>query len=184
MNEFDKMKRGELYDFSTPEIQASHNECLQRLAAFNATPMYDTDAYRQALAALIPGIPDSSDIATPFFCDHGHMIQIGEATFINAGATFLDCGGIKIGSHCKIGPNCQLYTPNHPIDYIERRKPIETGSPIVIGDDCWLGGGVIVCPGVTIGNRCIIAAGSVVVHDIPDDSLAAGNPAVVKRSLK
>lgn len=184
MNELDKMRNGELYDFSTPEIQQSHAECLRRLAEFNATSMYDTDSYRRSLEALIPGIPKTSDISAPFFCDFGHMIQIGEATFINAGATFLDSGGIKIGSHCKIGPNCQLYTPHHPIDHTERRKPVETGLSITIGDDCWLGGGVIVCPGVTIGDRCVIAAGSVVVHDIPDDSLAAGNPAKVKRKLK
>ena len=108
---------------------------------------------------------------------------MGEGVFINANCTFLDGGGISIGDHTLIGPNCQLYTPHHPTDYLERRKPVETGKAIRIGDDCWLGGGVIVCPGVTIGNRCIIAAGSVVTRDIPDDSLAAGNPAVVKRKL-
>lgn len=84
----------------------------------------------------------------------------------------------------KIGPHCQLFTPQHPIDYKERREPKETAHPITIGDDTWLGGGVVVRPGVIIGRRCIIAAGSVVIHDIPDDSLAAGNPAVVKRQLK
>jgi maltose O-acetyltransferase len=94
-----------------------------------------------------------------------------------------DSGGIRIGANTHIGPNCQLYTPNHPIDHIERREPKETGHAITIGEDCWLGGGVIVCPGVSIGNRCIIAAGSVVTRDIPDDSLAAGNPAQIKRKL-
>ena len=93
-------------------------------------------------------------------------------------------GSSAIINHTLIGPNCQLYTPQHPIDYVERRRPVERGLRIEIGDDCWLGGGVIVCPGVRIGNRCIIAAGSVVTRDIPDDSLAAGNPAVVKRKLQ
>ena len=90
---------------------------------------------------------------------------------------------IRIGSNTLIGPNCQLYTPQHPKDYVLRREDKETAYPVTIGDDCWLGGGVIVCPGVTIGHRCIIAAGSVVTRDIPDDSLAAGNPAVVKKKL-
>ena len=104
----------------------------------------------------------------PFYCDHGHPIHLGEGVFINANCTFLDGGGITIGAHTLIGPNCQLYTPQHPMDYRERRKPIEVGRPITIGEDCWLGGGVIVCPGVRIGARLIIAAGSVVVHDIPE----------------
>ena len=85
--------------------------------------------------------------------------------------------------HTLIGPNCQLLTPDHPHDYLERRKTIETGKPIRIGDDCWLGGGVIVCPGVTIGNRVIVGAGSVVTHDIPDDVVVAGNPAKIIKTI-
>ena len=96
----------------------------------------------------------------------------------------LDGGGIEIGARTKVGPDCKLYTPQHPIDYRQRRRPVERGLRITIGEDCWLGGNVTVCPGVRIGDRCIIGAGSVVVHDIPDDSLAAGNPAVVKRKLQ
>ena len=96
----------------------------------------------------------------------------------------LDGGMITIGSNTQIGPNCQFLTPNHPIDYMERRKPIEQCSPITIGEDCWLGGGVTVCLGVTIGDRCIIGAGSVVVKDIPSDSMAVGNPAKVIKNLK
>ena len=103
--------------------------------------------------------------------------------FINYNCTFLGGAVITIGNHVLIGPNCQLLTPQHPMNYLDRRKPIETSYPITIGDDTWLGGGVTVLPGVTIGKRCIIGAGAVVVHDIPDDSLAVGNPAVVKRRL-
>lgn len=183
MKEIDKMHRNELYSFADEEIQKRQLDCLRRTEIFNQTPPYKESEHRQALEVLIPGIPASSNIMPPFHCDHGDMITIGENTFINYGATMLDCGGITIGSRCKIGPNCQLYTPNHPIDYIERRKPIETGKHITIGNDCWLGGGVIVCPGVTIGDCCIIAAGSVVTRDIPPHSLAAGNPAVVKREI-
>ncbi|MDO5537089.1 MAG: DapH/DapD/GlmU-related protein, partial [Desulfovibrionaceae bacterium] len=84
---------------------------------------------------------------------------------------------------CRFGPRCQIYTPQHPASYLLRRKTVETARPVTIGEDCWFGAGVIVCPGVTIGDRCIIAAGSVVTHDIPADSLAAGIPAVVKRTL-
>ena len=95
----------------------------------------------------------------------------------------LDSAYISIGRHCQIGPNCQFYTPIHPFDYKERRKPVESSKPITIGDDCWLGGGVIVCPGVTIGDRCIIGAGSVVTKDIPSHSVVAGVPAKVIKSI-
>lgn len=89
----------------------------------------------------------------------------------------------SIGKHTLIGPGCQLLTPHHPMDPIQRREAKEYEYPITIGEDCWLGAGVIVCPGVTIGNRCVVAAGSVVIHDVPDDSLVAGNPAVIKKKL-
>ena len=108
---------------------------------------------------------------------------MGEHSFMNYGCVVLDAAVVTLGRHVKLGPCCKLFTPQHPLDYIERREPQEVARPITIGDDTWLGGNVTVCPGVTIGQRCIIAAGSVVIRDIPDDCLAAGNPAVVKRKL-
>lgn len=108
---------------------------------------------------------------------------MGQNTFLNYNCTILDEAYVRFGSNVKIGPNCQFYTPQHPKDYIERRQPMETAYPISIGDDTWLGGGVVVCPGVSIGKRCIIAAGAVVIRDVPDDCMAAGNPAVVKKRL-
>ena len=104
-------------------------------------------------------------------------------TFHNAFKSWLLEVYSSVGEHICIGPKCQLYTPTHPMDAEERRRPVETAHPITIGEDCWLCGGVIVCPGVTIGDRSVIAAGSVVTRDIPADCLAAGNPAVVKRRL-
>ena len=184
MTELEKMGTGEYYDFSSPDIAASirHAQgCLERFAQAGAD---DDRARREALEELIPGIPASATIIPPFFCDHGHPIRLGEGVFINAGATFLDSGGISIGARTKIGPDCKLYTPQHPLDYMDRRRPIERGLRIEIGEDCWLGGNVTVCPGVKIGDRSIIGAGSVVVDDIPDDVLAAGNPARVKRQLQ
>ena len=177
------MRAGELYDFSKPEVQHSFSECRRKLKRLNELSVEDRE-YRNVLESLIPGIPPTSLLLTPFYCDHGHGICLGEDVFINVNCTFLDSGMIRIGARTKIGPNCQLYTPQHPMDYQERRLPCERGLPITIGEDCWLGGGVIVCPGVTIGNRCVIGAGSVVTRDIPDDSLAAGNPAVIKRKLR
>lgn len=181
--EYEKMRSQELYYFSDPEIHASLVHAKKVCARLRSMTIYDED-YRQVIEELIPGIPQSTTICPPFHCDHGTGIILGENVFMNYDCIMLDGGYIRIGKHTLIGPHCQFYTPQHPMDYVERREEKETAYPITIGEDCWLGGNVVVCPGVTIGNRCIIAAGSVVAKDIPDDSLAAGVPAVVKRSLK
>ena len=181
--EYEKMRSQELYYFSDPEIHASLVHTKKVCARLRSMTIYDED-YRQVIEELIPGIPQSTTICPPFHCDHGTGIILGENVFMNYDCIMLDGGYIRIGKHTLIGPHCQFYTPQHPMDYVERREEKETAYPITIGEDCWLGGNVVVCPGVTIGNRCIIAAGSVVTKDIPDDSLAAGVPAVVKRSLK
>ncbi len=182
-SEFEKMRSGELYDFTEPEIYASLEHAKELCMRLQTMTLKSAD-YRRTIEELIPGLPKSADVCPPFHCDHGNGITIGERTFINSGCVILDGARVSIGDDVKIGPGCQLLTPQHPLDYRERRGTRETAKPITIGDDTWLGGGVIVCPGVTIGKRCVIGAGSVVVHDIPDDSLAVGNPAVVKRSLK
>ena len=181
--EFEKMRSAELYYFTDPEILASLIHAKKVCARLQNMSIFDED-YREVIGELIPDIPSSATVCPPFRCDHGSGIILGEGVFINYNCVMLDGGNIRIGKHTLIGPNCQLYTPEHPMDYIERREQKETAYPITIGEDCWLGGSVVVCPGVTIGDRCIIAAGSVVTKDIPDDSLAAGVPAVVKKSLK
>lgn len=180
--EFEKMRSGELACIRDPEIQRSARRAKQLCARLQHLNHFD-NGYRELIGELIPGMPATAIICPPFRCDHGNGITLGEHVFINYNCTFLDGGGIRIGDHTLIGPDCHLYTPQHPMDYIERREPQEYSFPITIGADCWLGGNVTVCPGVTIGDRCIIAAGSVVTRDIPSDSLAAGNPAVVKKRL-
>ncbi len=182
LSEIEKMRIGQLADMSLPEMQESFIHCKKLLARMRMMNMHDED-YRSLLEQLVPGIPSSSIICPPFYCDHGHGIRLGEHVFINANCTFLDGAFITIGSHTLIGPNVQIYTPHHPIDYVERRGSKEYAYPVVVGNDCWIGGGVIICPGVRIGDRCIIGAGSVVTKDIPDDSLAVGNPAVIKKKL-
>lgn len=182
MTEFEKMRSGTLYNFTEPDIQMSLDKAKRLCAQLQGMAITDAE-YRDVISDLIPGIPDDSTVCPPFHCDHGNGIRLGRNVFVNYNCTFLDGAYITIGDNVLIGPNCQLYTPQHPMDYVARRGNVETAYPITIGADTWLGGGVIVCPGVTIGERCVIAAGSVVVRDIPDDSLAAGNPAVVKRAL-
>ena len=176
------MRNRQLYCFEDEAVLASVKRANELCAKLSLMTLSSPD-YRKTIEALIPGIPQSSAVNPPFRCDHGHGISIGEHTFVNYDCIMLDGATISIGANCKIGPRCQFFTPQHPIDYRERMQPVETCLPISIGDNCWLGGGVTVCPGVTIGARCIIAAGSVVIRDIPADSMAAGNPATVKKRL-
>lgn len=182
MTEFEKMRSRQLYDFSDAEIYKSLDHAKTLCARLQTVTISD-ECYRGMIEDLIPGIPEDSVVCPPFHCDHGNGITVGRNVFVNYNCTMLDGGRITIGDNVKIGPHCQLYTPHHPMDHVLRRETKETAYPITIGEDTWLGGGVIVCPGVTIGKRCVIAAGSVVTRDVPDDSLAAGNPAVVKRRL-
>lgn len=182
MTEFEKMRNGQLADYTDPEIQNSFRKARRLCGLLQTRSIYDSD-YRTLVEELIPGFPASSTLCPPVQCDHGNGLHIGENVFINFNCTFLDGGYIRIGNRTLIGPDCHFYTPQHPLDYLERREPKEYEHAITIGEDCWLGGNVTVCPGVTIGDRCIIAAGSVVTRNIPSDSLAAGNPATVKRRL-
>ena len=181
-SEIQKMRDGESPDFQSPELQASFRHAKELLARMRMMSTY-SDGYRELLEQLIPGIPPTSVVCPPFHCDHGHGIRLGRDIYINAGCTFLDGGWITIGDRTLIGPAVQIYTPHHPLDYIERRTGSEYSRPVTIGTDCWIGGGTIICPGVTIGDRTVIGAGSVVTHDIPADSLAVGNPCRVIRRL-
>ena len=174
MNELEKMRRGELADMSSPELQESFIHTKKIIAKLRTMSSYD-EGYRELLKDLLPGIPDTSIVCPPFHCDHGHGIRLGEHVFINANCTFLDGAFITIGNHTLVGPDVKIYTPHHPMDYIARRESKEFAYPVTIGDDCWIGGGAI------IGNRCVIGAGSVVTKDVPDDSVAAGNPARIIR---
>ena len=180
--EFEKMRSGEPYRYDDPEIGDSLERAKRLCSRLMLMTEYDED-YREIISLLVPDMHETALIVPPFHCDHGSGIHLSENVFINYNCTMLDGADISIGKNTLIGPNCSFYTPGHPIDYIERRKPIEFARPITIGEDTWLGGNVTVCPGVTIGNRCIIAAGAVVICDIPDDCMAAGVPAIVRKRL-
>lgn len=182
MTEFEKMRSQELYNFRDPELTKSFVRAKKLCAKLNQMSSKD-DGYRELIEELIPGIPKSASIAPPFNCDHGHGIIIGEHSFMNYGCVILDSALVTIGDHVKIGPQCKLFTPQHPINFLERRETVETAYPITIGNDTWIGGGATICPGVSIGERCIVAAGAVVVHNVPDDCMVAGNPAVIKKRL-
>lgn len=179
MTEKEKMLAGELYDCFDPELCALRAEAHRLMEQFNTAPPEKREEHFKKLVHA----EGTCKVEPPFRCDYGSNIYIGNHFYANFNCTILDDAKVTIGSDVLFGPNVQLLTPCHPIDPELRAQDVEFELPITIGNRVWLGGGVTVCPGVTIGDNCVIGAGSVVVKDIPANSVAAGNPARVIRSV-
>ncbi|TQM26197.1 sugar O-acetyltransferase [Nocardia bhagyanarayanae] len=178
------MLRGELYKDSDPELVAERRRAQSLCDEFNRTAPDETARREQVLRELLGKLGEGSWIMPRFQCDYGYLIEIGANSFLNYDAILLDCAPITIGDDVSIGPRCQLLTALHPMtDHEARRQRWESAAPITIGDNVWFGGGVIVCPGVTVGANTVVGAGSVVTRDLPDGVFAAGNPARVIRTL-
>lgn len=173
-SEREKMLSGRDYVASDPELAAMSARCRRALHAYNAE--LEPDRRDELLRGLLGSVGEGACIRSPFQCDYGVHLAVGARTFLNVGCVILDCARVTIGDDVQIGPSVQLLTPDHPRDPARRRSGVESAHPITIGDDVWLGGGVIVLPGVTIGARTIIGAGSVVTRDVPADVVAVGNP--------
>ena len=183
MTEREKMIRGELYLASDPELAAARTRARRLFARYNASDPEDVAGREALIAELFGRAGKNVVIEPPFYCDYGSQLTIGDGVFVNFGAVFLDPAPITIGPGAQLASYVQLLTAHHPLDAATRVAGPELGSPISIGARAWLGGGVIVCPGVTIGEDTTIGAGSVVTRDIPSGVLAVGNPCRVVRSL-
>lgn len=194
MTELEKCLAGEYYDCHDPvflEFKRYARELLQKYHSLS----YEQKTEKTAvLKQLFGGIGTNVSVGQPFICDYGRNIYLGDNVSVNMNCTFVDCNKITIGSNVLIASNVQLYTATHPVELSDRLTPdwdAESGQyfcrtyalPIKIGNGCWLGGGVIVLPGVTIGNGSVIGAGSVVTKNIPENSLAVGNPCRVIRKV-
>lgn len=178
-----RMLAGDWYIPDDEELAAETARRAGLCAAYNAASTATASERQAILRELIGDLGDGVRIRAPFQCDYGTYISIGANTFVNFGAVFLDAAPITVGRDVQIGPHVQLLTPLHELDAERRRAGWEKGRPIVIGDNVWLGGGVIVCPGVTIGANTVVGAGAVVTKDLPPGVLAVGNPARVLREL-
>ena len=180
--EREKMLAGELYDPFDAELSAARDRARDLCQSLNATREAQTDERRQILRQLFGSGGDTVWMQPPFFCDYGSNIELGERVFFNFNCIVLDVCPIRIGSFTLFGPAVQIYTPMHPFNAALRRRQ-EFGKPIEIGSDVWVGGGAIILPGVRIGSRAVIGAGSVVTRDVPDGMFAAGNPCRVIREI-
>jgi maltose O-acetyltransferase len=180
--EKEKMLAGELYDPLDPELVEARERARDLCQDLNATRERDHEARRRILVELIGGGGDSLWMQPPFFCDYGSNILLGERVFFNFNCVVLDVCLVKIGDYTMFGPAVQIYTATHPMN-ADLRRTREYAKPIEIGSDVWVGGGAIICPGVRIGSKTVIGAGSVVTRDIPDGVFAAGNPCRVIREI-
>lgn len=183
-SEKDKMLAGELYLASDPELAAAHLRAQAILSQFNATSADDEDNRRAFLTELFHHFGKAAVIKPVFRCDYGFNISLGARTFVNYDCVFLDCNLITVGDDVQIAPGVHIYTATHPTDAQIRRSGLEYALPVSIGDGVWLGGGAIVCPGVTIAENTVVGAGSVVTRDLPSNVVAAGNPCRVIRTLE
>jgi len=177
-----KMIAGELYDPLDPQLSEERLRARLLIKELNDSREDETEVRARVLQALLPHAGPGLWLQPPFFCDYGYNIKTGEKVFFNFNCVVLDVAPVIIGSRTLFGPNVQIYTATHPMDYRERASGLEYAKPIVIGDDIWVGGSAIICPGVTIGDRSVIGAGSVVTKDIPAGVFAAGNPCRVIRA--
>ncbi|MBX3342339.1 MAG: sugar O-acetyltransferase [Nitrospira sp.] len=177
------MLAGELYRASSAELTMERRRAQMMLARYNAITDGEPDLLLSLLRDLMGSVGDGTVIMPQFTCDYGYNIRLGLNVFINYHCIFLDCAPIDIGNDVQVGPAVQLYTAQHPLEAEVRRSGLESARPIRIGNDVWIGGGAVILPGVTIGDRSVVGAGSVVVHSVPADCVAVGNPARVVRTL-
>lgn len=177
------MLAGEMYDDLTPELVEARERTVLLTDEYNATFGRPPAEREAVLRRLLDEVGEGAHFEPTFRCEFGFNIRIGDRFYANFDCVMLDGGGITIGDHVLFGPRVAVYTTNHAVDPAERRAGACYARPVVIGDDCWIGGGVTINPGVTIGANVVVGSGSVVTRDIPAGTVAAGVPAMVRREI-
>lgn len=183
MNQKERMLRGLPYKAWLDNLEEERESCKEKIYEFNMLPPKERDKIPSLLKKLLGKTGEEVWIEPPFHCDYGWNIEVGENFFANYGLTILDVGKVTIGDYVQFAPGVSIYTAGHPLHPISRNSGYEYGIPITIGNNVWIGGNVIVLPGVTIGDNAVIGAGSVVTKDVPDNMIAAGNPCKVIRKI-
>lgn len=183
MTEYEKMISSKIYNSTDPELIRLRSKAQDLCYEYNLLRPSDKDNQQDIMSRLLGSIGSKYEIRAPFYCDYGFNISIGENFFANFNTVFIDCSRIVIGNNVMFGPNCCIDGAGHPTDTVRRNEGYEYAYPITIEDDVWLGSGVHIMPGITIGRGCVIGAGSIVTKDIPPYSLAVGNPCHVIREI-
>lgn len=180
--EREKMLAGELYNALDPELQQQRDRVRDLCQLLNASRESERELRRELFLKIFGKGGDTVWLQPPFFCDYGSNIELGERVFFNFNCTVLDVCKVTIGDYSQFGSGVQILTPLHPLDASLRRSQ-EYGAPVTIGDDVWVGSGAIILPGVTIGSRTVVGAGSIVSRSLPEGVLAVGNPCRVIREI-
>lgn len=177
------MLAGELYRPLDPELHAMHLRAEKLFEKYNKTSCTQVKKRNKLIKKLFGKTGERIQVETPFYCDYGCNTEVGENFFANYGCIILDVNKVTIGKNCMLAPNVAIYSATHPVRAEERYNGVELGYPVTIGDNCWIGGGAVICPGVTLGNNVAVGAGSVVTKSFGDNVVIAGNPAKVIRNL-
>lgn len=183
MTEKEKMINGFIYNPVSPQLVLDRDKASRILTKYNKKVFHEVNMRNRMINKLM-NTSGYFWIKPPFFCDYGYNIYLGKEVMVNFNCVFLDVCPIIIGDYTLIGPNTQIYTACHSLDYKERQENKEFGKPVRIGDHVWIGGNVTILPGVSIGDHSIIGAGSVVTKDIPANVIAVGNPCKVIKDQK
>lgn len=182
-SEKEKMLNGELYDADDPELVADREHARDITRRYNHTTPNEKKERRDLLGELLGSRGNECHVEPPFRCDYGYNIHVGERFYANFGCVVLDVCRVDIGRNCLIGPGVHIYTATHPVDADERIEGLEYGNPVTVGDDVWIGGRAVLNPGVTVGDKAVIASGAVVTESVPDDVVVRGNPATIVKEL-
>jgi len=184
MTEKEKMLSGQLYDAEDPELVEERRKARLLFQKINSLTEEDKELRQKLMYDLLGSVGKDLWIEPPFYCDYGYNIKVGDKVFMNYNCCILDVMEVEMGSNILVGPGVQIYTATHPIEAKKRAEWLEYAKPISIGNDVWIAGGAIICPGVTIGNGVVIGAGAVVIKDVPENVLVGGNPAKIIKQIE
>lgn len=183
LSEKQKMLAGEMYSPADPELVERRLRARQLSEELNCTSQQQPERRAALLRSLLGSAGENPHIESPFHCDYGENIHVGENFFANFSCVILDVAEVRFGDNCMLAPQVGIYTATHPLDPVERRSGLEYAQPITIGNDCWIGGMAVINPGVTLGNNVVVASGAVVTKSFGDNVIIAGNPAKVIRTI-